>query len=147
MRQPNTKSTISVTLIAAFLMHVLLPFFAVSHVTLANASADESPALNELSSLFGEKILICTVNGYEWVTWEELQKGEQQPQPHPQYECALCHIAAKDLKHILAVAPLDVGHALPISKAPAIVSYAAPVANNPFKANHPSRAPPHSLIS
>lgn len=75
--------------LAAFLVHALLPFFAVYDAIPLNT--------HEIASVFGEKILICTENGFEFVSVDEL--GHQPAKPHTDYKCALCYVAAKGVKH------------------------------------------------
>lgn len=82
----------------AFLMNVMLPFFAVYDVQQALASQSAESSSEEMSSLFGEKVLICTSDGFKWVSWKDLQNGKEQPKPHPQYQCALCYVAAHGIK-------------------------------------------------
>jgi hypothetical protein len=72
--------------LAALLLQLTLPFFAVYSLP-APAQAEQ------LSKLFGGKILICTEQGFRFVSADEL--AEQQPTPHPQLKCALCYLPAE----------------------------------------------------
>lgn len=40
-----------------------------------------------LSALLGDKILICTGDGFKWVTRDDLQNGQEQPAQHPRLKC------------------------------------------------------------
>ncbi len=81
----------------AFLLNAIIPFFAVYDISTAKASLVSPPH---------EKILICTARGFQWVTWEELQTSDsEQHSPPPQYQCALCYVAAHSTKDYLPVAP------------------------------------------
>ena len=77
----------------AFLLNAVLPFFAVYDAAqlLPNRS---------VSALFGNRVLICTGDGFRWVTRD---KAAEQPPHHPasHYECALCFAAAHGLKNTL----------------------------------------------
>lgn len=89
--------TVRITLLA-FIFNIFLPFFAVHTITQAQAA--DNPT--ELSSLFGDKILVCTADGFKWMTWEELQKEGYPHHPDkPPYECAFCYIAAHVHKDFL----------------------------------------------
>lgn len=90
-RMSHLKMAGLVTLIA-FVMNALLPFFAVYDIPKANAV---EPSQQELSSVFGEKILLCTADGFKWVSWDELQEQPPAQEHAPKYECALCYVAAQ----------------------------------------------------
>lgn len=70
--------------VVAFLFQTLLPFYATYQVP-------QNPGAQEMSSIFGDKVLLCTRDGFKFVNWQEALKGQQQE--HPQYECALCYVA------------------------------------------------------
>lgn len=74
-------------MVAALLLHLLLPFFAAYQIPAA--------AQAQMTSPFGDKILLCTAEGFRWVKWEDLQSGKEKPQPHKQYRCPLCYTAAQ----------------------------------------------------
>jgi hypothetical protein len=93
---------ISLITLIAFLMNVMLPFFAVYDVGQAMASEAEKSSIEEMSSVFGDKILICTSDGFKLVSIEDLQSGKEQPTPHPQYKCVLCYVAAHGTKHAVS---------------------------------------------
>lgn len=100
MKKANKLRYFSLLTLIAFVMSVMLPFFAVYDVQQALASQPSELSSEEMSSLFGEKVLICTSDGFKWVSWEDLQNGKEQPKPHPQYQCALCYVAAHGAKHV-----------------------------------------------
>ena len=79
----------------AFLLNVMMPFFAVYNVE------HPSPA-KEISSLFGEKVLICTGDGFKWVKWADLESGKEKHAPSSHYKCPLCYLAAHGLKDFTA---------------------------------------------
>ena len=64
----------------------LLPFFATY-----NHSATPP------SSIFGEKVLICTGEGFAWVKWADLLAGKTPVKPHKDFSCPLCYLAASSL--------------------------------------------------
>lgn len=82
----------SLLLLIAFAANALVPFFAVYNLPTDNTEA------KQLSSVFGEQILICTGDGFKWVNLADLQSGKEQPNPHPDYKCPLCYVASHGLK-------------------------------------------------
>lgn len=79
----------AVTIVAAvaLLLHTLLPFYATYQMpTSSNAK--------QISSLFGDKVLLCTAEGFKLVSWKDLLSGTEHPKPHKQYQCPLCYVAA-----------------------------------------------------
>lgn len=77
----------------AFLFSAVVPFFAVYDLP-------GSPAEQErLAQLFGEKILICSEKGFEWVRLADIGQGEHQPKPDSHLKCALCYVASKGAAH------------------------------------------------
>lgn len=89
------KIVTSITLMA-FVMSVFLPFFAVYSIPSASAALE-----NNQSSLFGDKILICTKNGFKWVSWEDLEDEEHTPEPTKHFKCAVCYVSAHEAKDLL----------------------------------------------
>lgn len=73
------------TTLIAFLLQVMLPFFAIYSVP-ANAQA--------VPSVLGDKILICTADGFEWLTAKELAELPETPENHPDFSCAMCYVSA-----------------------------------------------------
>ena len=94
---------------AALLLNALLPFYAVYD---SGALAAKLTAAAETQNVFAfpdDKILICTSEGFKWVTQEALQNGAEQPAQHPRIKCPLCYLAVFGTKQILpaATAALD----------------------------------------
>ncbi|PIR39825.1 MAG: hypothetical protein COV35_00570 [Alphaproteobacteria bacterium CG11_big_fil_rev_8_21_14_0_20_39_49] len=101
MRKAIKFRYISLITLVAFLMNVMLPFFAVYDMQHAMAAEAEKSSIDSMSSLFGDKILICTSDGFKLVSLEDLQNGKERPTPHPEYKCALCYVAANGIKHVV----------------------------------------------
>lgn len=81
----------------ALLFQTLLPFYATYQMPTPHANT------KSMAALFGEKILLCTREGFRFFTWEELQKRKQNPQDHhSQYQCGACYLTA----HGQGVAPV-----------------------------------------
>ena len=117
----------------AFLLNALLPFFATY----------ELPQEGDVPSIFGDKILLCTAEGFTWVSRSDLQKQEH-PQPHPDYECALCYVTAQG-QAAGASRMVSIGSHLPVQ----VVTYAIQAGMpRPQEQRQPndSRAPPFSFI-
>ncbi len=86
--QPRQKNRfISCLSAAALLLYTLLPFFAIYQLP-ANITTASSPAP------FGDKILLCTAEGFRLVSWADLVSGKEKPKPHHEYRCPLCYMAA-----------------------------------------------------
>lgn len=127
-------------MLAAFISNVFIPFFAVY-----NPSPAQAAEKSEQSSLFGEKILICTDYGFKWVTWQELQQeGEEHPEPgEKHYECPLCYVSAHGLKDFLSVSKVTWEHNS-LEKRSTIYSDTNVIAKSRFSlAGYQTRAPPH----
>lgn len=79
----------AITIIAAiaFLLHALVPFYASYQIPTENHA-------KQMSSLFGDKVMLCTAEGFKLVSWEDLLGGKEHPKPHKQYQCPLCYFAA-----------------------------------------------------
>ncbi|TAE33149.1 MAG: hypothetical protein EAY65_05605 [Alphaproteobacteria bacterium] len=73
----------------ALLLHTLLPFYASYHVP---TSSDAQ----QLSSLFGDKVLLCTADGFKLFNWDDVLSGKEHPKPNTYYKCPLCYVAAHD---------------------------------------------------
>lgn len=87
----------------AFIFSVLTPFFA-TYNTAAAANVDAK----EMSSLFGDKVLICSSGGFKFVTWEELAAGKHHDE-NQEFKCPLCYVAvhgvkANSLSNVIALA-------------------------------------------
>lgn len=72
---------------AALLLHMVLPFFATYQVP-------AQVAAKNMASIFGEKLLLCTSEGFRLVKWEDIVSGKEKPKTHTQYQCPLCYVAA-----------------------------------------------------
>lgn len=95
------------TTLLAFLLGGLLPFFANYNVPelVQQAQSEEQ----QIASLFGDDILICTADGFKLVSLKDLREGgSESPSPHSDYECALCFVAAHGGKY----APANAAHAI-----------------------------------
>jgi len=81
------RRSIVYTMLLAFVFNLLLSFFVPYSLSSAQASAEDS-----LASLIGDKVLLCTLNGYKWVSLSELQAGESEPGTEPHFKCPLCFL-------------------------------------------------------
>ena len=125
---------IALVALFAFLLNVMLPFFAVYDTTGNQASA------KQMASLFGEKLLICTGDGFKWVKWEDIEKEGKHHKPSG-YQCALCYLAAHGTKDFTTPGGIGLAHDLEVATTKyAIYDYrlAALHTQSPFS----SRAPP-----
>ncbi len=121
----------------AFLLHAVLPFFALYQLPQTGGPA-------QASSVFGDKILICTAEGFQWVAWEDLQSGKVRPEPHPDYKCPLCYLAAHGSKSLV---PATDAQAVAYAQAQ-FAYYSPPDSRTPDKGiayQHAIRAPPPSF--
>ncbi len=100
MKIGNRIRYISAITLFTFFINVMLPFYAIYDIPQALASAEVDAGANQDASFFGEKILICTADGFKLVSLADLQSGKEKPQKHPQYQCALCYVAVHGTKHI-----------------------------------------------
>ena len=140
MKETGKIRILSLLTMLAFIANVFVPFFAVYNIPSAQA-AEKS----ELSSFFGDKILICTSDGFKWVTWEELQNEENEhPDPNQKhYECPLCYVSAHGVKDFLPVSAVSFTHEL-IEKRATGFAYTNITAKSRFSlAGYQTRAPPH----
>jgi hypothetical protein len=81
-------------LVAALFFNAAMPFFTVN-------SASSRVMMPALTSLFGDKILICAGNSFKWVTLAALQSGKEKPKPHSDQKCQHCHAARSGFKDAL----------------------------------------------
>lgn len=88
--QKSIRPIARLTLLA-FIFNALLPFFAIYNVS------SQAATVKEMSSLLGEKVLICSDAGFKWVKWDDLQKAGSKHKP-ASYPCAICYLAAHALK-------------------------------------------------
>lgn len=87
-------------------MNVIMPFFAIYNVQQAVAAEASQSQSGEMTSMFGEKVLICTPSGFKWVSWDNLLDGKEKVPEHSQYKCALCYVSANSAKTTLPVLEL-----------------------------------------
>ena len=116
----------------AFLLNALLPFFAVYNTTHLSASSAKN-------ALFGDRILICTGDGFRWI--ERSDAGKQKPHNGTHYECALCFFAAHGLEKIALFAGILLAYALRVTMAQRIAANIAAYRIYRPQFRH-SRAPP-----
>lgn len=90
-----TQRRLAFFLVLALLVQALLPFAATYHVAERN------------TSIFGDKVLLCTAEGFRWVSWEELQQQETAPESHGQYQCGACYLAAHNTSADAKAVTLD----------------------------------------
>jgi len=90
---------LGLALAAAIAFNTLLPFFA-----FYSDAAKTSVQPPSLASVFGDKILICTGDGFALVKWQDLLAGKVPVHQHKSYACALCYIAANTLGKMLLFA-------------------------------------------
>jgi len=106
MKTADRIRYLSLLTMTAFLMNVIMPFFAIYNVQQAVAAEASLSQSGEMTSLFGEKVLICTPSGFKWVSWDNLLDGKEKVPEHSQYECALCYVSANSVKTTLPVLEL-----------------------------------------
>lgn len=130
---------ITILTIIALLISVIVPFFAVYNL---QGGGDNAEQESELSALFGDKILICTADGFKWVSIADLETNQEQPEPHHDYKCGICYLAANGLQDIITSdAAIEIAYAI----TPSNLSYGFVyvfVDNNTFKNSFQTRAPP-----
>ncbi len=77
------RHILSLSVVLLLLVQTLLPFFATYAVSL---QGDKS-----IDSIFGDKILLCTAEGFRLVDISELDEHEGESH---EYQCPLCYVAA-----------------------------------------------------
>ena len=120
------------TLLLACLLQFTLPFHAVYA-----APTDQKQA--QQAALFGDTFLICTAEGFKWVSWEDLQEAQHEPAKHQDYECALCFAQSHFGKHIAATA---IDAAIPSSQHTAVYDSEPYALASNITTPYQSRAPP-----
>lgn len=127
--------------ILAFLVNVMLPFFATYSLPV---NSSESLTKTQLSSLFGDKILICTENGFEWVSIKDIESGKV-PDTHSDIKCPVCFVAGNNHKALGSSGHFSLAYA-PYSNTVEIFQLVSFSFNHfDFKESHPTRAPPYSF--
>lgn len=99
LKRKNSFRLRRIALIAlvAFAVHAVLPYFAVYNSSLLQSSTQE-----DFTTLFGEKILLCTSEGLKWVSWDEInvdlgdEIGHQDTAEH--FQCPICLLASYGLE-------------------------------------------------
>lgn len=99
MKKIATSRSVAFLTFMVFFMNALLPFFAVYP---SPAQAQESSGFVSGTDSANDKILICTSQGYKWVSLKDFQGGKHQPTEKKHVECGLCFISAHGLNHLLS---------------------------------------------
>ena len=118
----------------AFLLNALLPFYTTYGMPAQRSSAD------------GQTVLICTSDGYKYVSLADLQHEKEKPSPLSHYKCVLCFLGAHGLNHLSlpdAIA-LETPHQTTLANHTIEIQS---IAATEWKSSPYSRAPPLSLIS
>ncbi|MFT7144916.1 MAG: hypothetical protein ACI9TY_000580 [Alphaproteobacteria bacterium] len=89
----NSRTGIFIALFA-FMTNVALPLFLL--LTPLQFNSDDSE--QQIASVFGDRILVCTTSGLRWVSLNKSQSENDPQTPHTQYKCALCYIEDNDLE-------------------------------------------------
>jgi hypothetical protein len=126
------RKWLGVVLALAIALSALLPSFAVHNPS------------GHLSSVLGERILICSADGFKWVKLEDLQSGKEKPKPHSDDKCPLCYAARHEAKAVAA------SWAIPASDyyapAPVAIRYDSALVSLARTSSLNVRAPPYSFI-
>lgn len=94
----------------AFLFSAVVPFFAVYELPQTDSQQET------LASLFGDKILICTENGFEWMSLADAQGGKLPHKRDSHLKCAMCFVTAKGGSHH-QLSPVVLALDVPLGKA------------------------------
>lgn len=95
------KNGLGLIIALAVMLHALMPFFATYQPASHNAATLSAA---KMTSLFGDKILICTASGFALVSIKDLLSGKAPVKPHNGLMCALCYMGASDMGKALMVA-------------------------------------------
>ncbi len=113
MNQVIAQKRFTLVMLIALLMNLVLPVFTVYELSRflpfvepSTTQQQDTFSLTELKNQQSESILLCTVEGFKWVTVAELAVNPRS-ESHSYYECALCYLTAHDAKLIL---PLPAAH-------------------------------------
>jgi hypothetical protein len=93
----------------AFLFSAVVPFFAVYELPQSHSEQEE------LASLFGDQILICTEKGFEWISLADAQGGKLPHKRDSHLKCAMCFVTAKGGSHH-QLSPLVLALDVPLGK-------------------------------
>ena len=74
-----------------------------------NMIADFEP--KQMSATFGEKVFICTPDGYKWMSWADLEK--EKGGHHKSNNCKFCDIACKGMDSVIGQSQLTLTHTTP----------------------------------
>ena len=107
MKKLTNNPYLSFLLVVAFVIKIMLPFWAVNHIVQAIEPFEDSVldivSFDEGASNKG-KILLCTGNGFKWVSLQSLLEEEEQPQKqHTHYDCALCYASCHHLYDVISI--------------------------------------------
>jgi len=87
----TSRKAITLLAVIALLLHALLPFYAV-YQTPKNTDA------KAMASIFSDKILLCTAEGFKLVSWKDLPNSkEEKHEPDAKYRCHICYVQANGL--------------------------------------------------
>lgn len=81
----------------AFFTNAILPVFVLAHSEISFLKNNK----DELPSIFGNKILICTVEGLKWISWEDLSNDSEIPDKNKNFKCELCYLSSNSFKEFL----------------------------------------------
>jgi hypothetical protein len=131
------RKHIALLALLAFLVNATLPFLATYNVPDHSAAS-----LKAISTAFGDRIFICTGNGFKWVSLAELQK-QKSPSHHPDshFQCGLCYLAAHGLAHLALLGGIALAYAA-YRRIHLRVAYAVRTNISSYHSFQYSRAPP-----
>ena len=74
-------------IVAIFSLHTVAPYFA---------HAQPTSSLKQTASILapGEKMLVCSADGFRWLTREEIERMPADEHEQSAYKCGLCYVAA-----------------------------------------------------
>ena len=127
---------VGVALAAAIAFSTLLPFFATY-----NAPATPS----NLASVFGEKVLICTGEGFTWVKLTDWLAGKTPIKQHKGYFCPLCYLAHSPMGKALLLTAAAVYLTRRNASGLSLVSLGDSILKSLVRATSYPRAPPLSF--
>ncbi len=84
----------------------VLPF-AANYAPQAHAGVSQAEKFT--TSLFGDKILICTGDGFALVSRADLASGKSPVKQHKGFACAICYLNASGLGKLLLLAAVYLG--------------------------------------
>lgn len=144
MNKGGFKKIFAVTILA-LAFNALMPFFAVYDIPAAGA--EQQKLADSLPSVFGDKILICTGDGFKLISRSDLEHGKEPLNHNSHFKCPLCYIAANGMTHMLLPQTTLVVKAPAISELAYILHYQQTVQGTIFSGIPLGRSPPASLIS